>query len=141
MSQSHLKMRPIAQRLIALETVVGESSEPQTQAPMAFRVCEKLSRPLVGLTGVGGFRSLLSRALALASAEADWLRGMRVDADGSLEFPAEMAQLERKEVAEGEIALTTQLLELLVTFIGEPLTLSLVRHVWSTAPIDAGVST
>jgi hypothetical protein len=134
MNQSRSKMRAIAQRLIADEPVGSESSEPN--AFPAFRVCDKLSRPLVGLTGVAGFRSLLSRALALASEEAEWLRAMRVEADGSLEYPAEMAPLGKEEVAEGEIALTAQLLELLVTFIGKPLTLSLVRGVWPGAPLD-----
>src|SRR5687767_9219455 len=111
-------MREFAQRLIAYEARGNKSSWPN--GPGAFGgVVEKLRRPLASLTGTGGFRSLLSRALALASAEARWLRAVHIKADGSLECPAEMAQLDKEEVGHVEVVLVAQLLGLLVTFIGE----------------------
>src|SRR5688572_9300470 len=92
-------MREFAQLLIAYEARGNKSSG--TNGPAAFGgVVEKLRRPLAALTGTGGFRSLLSRALALASAEARWLRAVHIKADGSLEFPAEMGQLDKEAVAE-----------------------------------------
>jgi hypothetical protein len=45
------------------------------------RVCERLRKPLARLAGVAGFRSLLSRAVALARAEIPSLVGVQVRAD------------------------------------------------------------
>jgi hypothetical protein len=103
----------------------------------AFRVCEKLRQPLSRLAGVAGFRSLLSRALALANDEVRWMKAIHVRADGSLEGLDEaQAQLSETEIADGEIVLIAQLIGLLVTFIGEELTLRLVQESWPDAPFD-----
>lgn len=125
-------MRNYAQRLIAYAAQQNQSSGKDH--PAAFSICEKLREPLTGLSGLNGFRSLLSRALALAGDQVRWLRAVHVKADGSLECPADMSELDQKEISDGENALAAQLLGLLVTFIGEPLTLSLVREVWPGAP-------
>ena len=83
------------------------------------------------LTGIGGFRSLLARALALAGSEVSWLRALHVKGDGSLEgLEKDEAKLDSREVAEGEVVLVSQLLGLLVTFIGPALTLGLLRDIW-----------
>jgi len=85
--------------------------------------------------GKAGFRALLSRALALANAEVPSLRAVRVNADGSLEgFEELYAQLPPEEFFEGRVVLLAQLLGLLVAFIGENLTLRLVREVWPKLP-------
>ena len=103
----------------------------------AFRVCEKLRQPLSRLAGMAGFRSLLSRALALANDEARWLKAIDVKADGSLGGLDEaQARLLEGEIAEGEIILIAQLIGLLVTFIGEELTLRLVQQTWPDAAFD-----
>ena len=103
----------------------------------AFRVCEKLRQPLTRLAGVAGFRSLLSRALALTNDEARWMKAVHVKADGSLEGLDEaQAQLSETEIAEGEVVLIAQLIVLLVTFIGEELTLGLVQDSWPDASFD-----
>jgi hypothetical protein len=100
----------------------------------AFRVCEKLRQPLSRLAGVAGFRSLLSRALALANDEVRWMKAIHVRADGSLEGLDEaQAQLSETEIADGEIVLIAQLIGLLATFIGEELTLRLVQESWPDA--------
>ena len=127
-------MRGIAKRLTRYENAENESSEPN--APGRFIVCEKLSHPLIALSGINGFRSLLSRALALAGGEVHWLRAVQIKLDGSLECPTDMADLNQQEITNGEVALAAELLGLLATFIGEPLTLSLVREVWPPAPIE-----
>ena len=103
----------------------------------AFRVCEKLRQPLSRLAGVAGFRSLLSRALALANDEVRWMKAIHVRADGSLEGLDEaQAQLSETEIADGEIVLIAQLIGLLATFIGEELTLRLVQESWPDAAFD-----
>jgi hypothetical protein len=139
MNRSSPNMRAIAERLIAYEAKGSIPSETNARAPFGG-VVEKLRRPLAALTGSGGFRSLLSRALALANEEVRWLRGVHVKADGSLECPTDMTQLDREEITKGEVALIAQLLELLAIFIGESLTLRLVEDVWPEAPIAKLIS-
>jgi hypothetical protein len=133
-------MRDFAERLIAHEMKGNHSSE--TKPPMIFFVVDKLRPHLATLMGNVGFRALLSRALALANAEVPWLRAVHVKADGSLEGLEELgAQLAPKEIAEGRVVLLAQVLGLLVAFIGEDLTLRLVREVWPKLPLnnfDAG---
>ena len=128
-------MRDFAERLIAFETRGNSSSK--TKTPAAFLVDEKLRPHLATLLGNIGFRALLSRALALANAEVPWLRAVHVNADGSLEgLDALEAQVKPEEMAEGKIVLLAQLLGLLVAFIGETLTLWLVREAWPTMPLN-----
>jgi hypothetical protein len=117
--------RDLAQRLIANEGAAGNTSEPMEFA--AFRVCETLRQPVCALTGVDGFRSLLSRALALARAEAPSLSAVRVAADGSLQGLDELGrQIDKAQVGEGGVILIAQLLGLLLTFIGETMTSRMV---------------
>jgi len=132
MSRSTSMMRGLAQRLVDRE---ANGKKPLNARAAFGEVVAKLRRPLVALTGVNGFRALLSRALALANAEVRWLNAVHIKADGSLECPAEVAQLDKKEVAIGEAVLIAHFLGLLVTFIGESLTSRLVQDAWPGAPI------
>jgi hypothetical protein len=129
MSRATPQMRNIAKRLMAYETSGNKSSE--TKTPAVFHVCEKLRPHLATLMGKAGFRALLSRALALANTKVPWLRAVHVKSDGSLEGLDELhAQIAPDEFFEGSVVLQAQLLGLLVAFIGEDLTLRLVREVW-----------
>lgn len=116
------KVRDLAQRLIDHEAAPRDASEASIVA--AFRVSEKLRRLLSTLTGAAGFRSLLSRALTLAKAQVICLSGVQVAPDGSLEGLSEFCD------GEAGVILIAHLLGLLVNFIGEPLTLSLVADAW-----------
>jgi len=132
MNHSTPKVRKLARGLLALEatatTTVG------SDMPAAFRVCEKLRRTLVRLAGVAGFRSLISRTLALAAQEASWLQELRIGADGSLERLADAeAKLSSSEVERGETALVAQLITLLFSFVGEALTMRLLQESWGEA--------
>jgi hypothetical protein len=128
-------MRNFAKRLVADE---AKGNKPAaTKTPADFNACEKLRQNLATFMGNAGFRALLSRALALAKAEVPWLRAIHVKADGALEGLEELhAQLDPDELFEGRVVLLTQLLGLLVAFIGENLTLRLMRDVWPKAPLD-----
>ena len=129
----------MAQRLLAYEAVAGEHSEPAESA--AFRVCAKLRRPLITFAGVAGFRSLLSRALTLARAEAPSLSAVQIAADGSLKGLDELAsQTDKEQARDGGAILIAQLTGLLFTFVGENLTLRLVQDVWPEAAFDGRVS-
>jgi hypothetical protein len=124
-----------ASRLMAYEA--GTAKSTHEEKSVAFRACEKLRRPLSRLAGVAGFRSLLSRALALASGEVRWLKAVHINADGSLEKLDEaQAQLSQDKIAEGEIVLVAQLIGLLMTFIGEGLTLRLLEETWPEGRFD-----
>ncbi|MGB8476622.1 MAG: hypothetical protein WCE61_21270 [Candidatus Acidiferrum sp.] len=125
----------LARYLLTYETVAGERSGPTESA--ALRVCEKLRQPLCVFAGVDGFRSLLSRALALARAEAPSLSTVQVAADGSLKGLEKLGpQMDKDQAKDWGAILITQLLGLLLTFIGEGLTLRLVQDVWPEAAFE-----
>jgi hypothetical protein len=118
-----------AQVLIAEESRAKVPSNSGAQA--ALRVCEKLRHPLTTLAGTAGFRSLLYRAVTLAKAKASWLEGLKLNEDGSFSHTPEIeARLATAEAAGGAAAVVAQLLGLLITFIGEALTLRLIHDVW-----------
>jgi hypothetical protein len=119
--------RDFAERLIAIEAALGTPSEKGM--PAAFRVCEKLRRPLTLLAGAAGYHSLLLRALALASREAPGLGAVRIKVDGSLEDEPDR----NSHDAKGGRLLVARLIGLLFSFIGETLTLRLVHDVWPSA--------
>src|ERR1700680_3482151 len=101
--------RDLAQRLLAYENAAGKTSEPMEFA--AFGVCERLRQPLITLAGVAGFRSLLSRALTLAGAEAPSLNAVQVAADGSLQgLDALRPQVDANQAREAGIIFITPLL-------------------------------
>ena len=130
MNHATPRVRKLARWLLALETAATTSVGPDM--PAAFRVCEKLRRTLCRLAGVAAFRSLLSRALALAAREVSWLQALQVGADGSLEGLEEAeTELSVSEVGRGERVLVAQLITLLFSFIGEALTMRLVQESWA----------
>jgi hypothetical protein len=127
-------IQDLARRLIALEAARDPSAGLVGEA---VRACEKLRGPLAKLAGVAGFRSLMARALALATADVPWLDAVQVRADGSLEgFDAAGRQRGAVPGGEAGVVVVAQLLGLLATFIGEPLTRQLVRDAWPDAATD-----
>ena len=102
----------------------------------AVVVSERLRISLTKFAGADGFASLLRRALALASADVPALQSVKIGADGRLEGLEQLAA--DTDTGEAAVAITAYLLGLLVTFIGEPLTLTLVREAWpDTSPDDS----
>jgi hypothetical protein len=122
MNDISLTIRTLARRLVELES--GQD-EVASEAQGAERAFEKLRGPLAQLMGVGGFYSLMSRALAIARAEQASLAAVRILPDGTLEGLENSGQ-----VQEGAVVIMSQLLGLLIVFIGEPLALGLVRETW-----------
>ena len=129
MNRATQKMRDFASQLIALESKGKKVSDEEII--VNFPVPEKLRPTLSTLMGNAGFRTLLARALTLATAEVPWLRVVKVNPAGALEGWEELhAQLGSEKFLEGRIVLLAHLLGLLVAFIGEKLTVRLVREVW-----------
>jgi hypothetical protein len=132
-------IQKLSRRLIALESARDPSD---ARVNPAARACEKVQVPLTKLAGTDGFRSLMTRAMTLAKAEVPWLASVQVRTDGSLEgFDAARGQLGAVQCDEAGAVVVAQLLGLLVTFIGEPVTLRLVRDAWpdvSVTEMNAG---
>ena len=127
-------MRNLAQRLLAVEA--ANQSAADAHLHEAVRVCEKLRISLIRLAGPDGFASLLRRALALARAEVPALDRVTVNPDCSMEGLEVLLADATDGAVHGPAAITAHLLELLVTFIGEPLTLRIVREAWPDASWD-----
>lgn len=135
MNRATPQMRKFAKRLMAYET--GGNKTYRAKTMVGFRVCQKLHLHLATFMGNTGFRTLLARALALATAEVPWLRAVRIERDWSLEGMEELQTHEDlDELFEGGVVLLAELLGLLVSFIGEVLTVRLVREVWPKVPLD-----
>jgi len=130
-------MRDLAHRLLTYEAGLGKSSESM-ESP-ATRVYEKLRQSLGEFVGVAGFYSLATRALTLSRPEVPSLIAVRVAADGSLRGLGEIENqfdIDKDQAGEGGIVLIARLLGLLRIFLGEALTLSLLRNAWPGAAFD-----
>lgn len=135
MSTASPEIQDLARRLLAFEATHANSSDAGIGT--AMQVIQELRTHLMRLTGVDGFRSLLSRALTLAKAEVPALNMVHVRLDGSLEgFDGIEQSQEARAAGQAGIVLVAHLLDLLVTFIGAPLTLRLVRDKWPDASMD-----
>jgi len=134
MEMSSALSRDLARRLLAVEA--ASKIAPNAHVPEAVRVCEKLRISLTRFAGADGFTSLLRRALTLARAQDPLVETVKVNPDGSLEGLEALAVDVTNGGPEAAVAITAHLLGLLVTFIGEPLTLRLVREAWPDGSLD-----
>jgi hypothetical protein len=124
-------MRELAHRLLTYEA--GADKTPAPRESPTLRVYEKLRQNLGEFVGAVGFQSLALRALTLARPEASSLSAARITEDGSLQGLAEIespSEIRNDQVGEGGLILIARLLGLLRIFLGEALTLSLLRNTW-----------
>ena len=138
------QMRDLAHRLLAYEAAAGKTSEPAECATL--RVYEKLRQSLSTFAGVTAFESLAFRALTQAKSEAPGLWAVQVAEGGSLqglgEFEPQPREFEsqlgfgKDQVTEEGAVLIARLLGLLLIFLGEALTLSLLRNAWPGEAFD-----
>jgi 2-polyprenyl-6-methoxyphenol hydroxylase-like FAD-dependent oxidoreductase len=120
------KRSPSIRELAKTLTSVAPSAS-DTRSPTAALVNENLRLVLTQIIGADGFASLLRRALSMASVEVPALQRFKLSMAVHLDGIGDNAQHPDREREQAALAVTTQLLELLVTFIGEPLTRRLVR--------------
>ena len=120
--------REWARQLLKAEAVSREASEPPRHE--VVRVCETLRISLTRFAGADGFTALLCRPLRLARAEHPSLQGLTVTAGGRLEGLEELVAVDETAGYEAATAITSHLLSLLVTFIGENLTIRMLREAW-----------
>ena len=122
--------RAWAQQLLAMEA--PNQSAPDAHLHETVRVWEKLRISLTRFAGADAFTALLRRAIALAKADVPSLHAVKVTADGRMEGIEEFAA----DGGRGGVEITAHLLALLVTFIGESLTLRLVHDAWPGVRLD-----
>lgn len=119
----------LARRLLALEAVAA--GEDGRGSPAASRVYEKLHAHLSPLVGVAGVDMLFARSAKLAQGElTDLVVGAPSEAPTKLR-----ARLQAPEPAlapDSATMLFGTFFTLLTTFIGERLTLQILRRVWPT---------
>ena len=131
------KMRDLAHRLHAYEVVEGKTSEPSELA--TIRVYEKLRKSLSAFAGVAAFESIAFRALTQAKSETPSLWPVQIATDGSLQGLGEFEpqiDMDKDRAGDGGDILIARLLGLLRIFIGEALTLSLLRNAWPGEVFD-----
>jgi len=113
----------LAHGLLAHEAAVP----PGASTDSVFRAFDKVRQPVGTLAGVAGFRVLLMRALTLGKAQSAPLTVISVQQDGSLKG---FNELSPQVASEAGLVLMTELLGLLVAFIGDALTMQIVRNAW-----------
>ena len=121
---------PVIERLARQLTALEAAGESVVEGGESWRPCPRLQQSLARLVGEAGLRSLLSRALTLAQAEAPSLAAARVQPDGSFEGPGPAQD------DEARVIVVAKLLGLLQTFIGASLTLQLVRDAWPELSVN-----
>jgi len=136
MESPYPAVQTLTWRLLAHEA--GERPDAEALADAAERAFDKLRLHLSKLLGTDGFRVLLRRAITLARVEFPWLEGVEAQSDGSLKGLAAAAAARGgdstaahdAEVVEGITAVPDHFLGLLQAFIGQDLSLRLLRGVW-----------
>ena len=136
-------LRHAAQRRLALKVLtqrVSSAPEGEALAAAARSTYDDLAHVCSPLIGQVGVDALTARALHLAQQEYSWLVDGRDPEHAQDPFAPVLARLAGQDPAaatEGAAAVFAMLVGLLVTFIGEPLTTSLIRNAWPEASSDA----
>jgi hypothetical protein len=137
------KLRPAAVRRLARKVLAartGSARGDEVLAAATRRAYDDLAQVCSPLIGQVGFDALTARALHLAQREYSWLVDAGEPERANEAFVPVLAGLARQDppvATEGAAAVFAMLVGLLVTFIGEPLTASLMRKAWPEAFSDA----
>lgn len=132
-----------AQGNLGLWLLAAESSDrstPEALAAAAERVSEKLFAQVARLVALEGSRALFARALYLANSRFPFLSAVYVDnaPEQLLGGLREAVHgVEPAQISAGLAAVFSGVLGLLATFIGDDLTVRLLRDPWPDAPYDA----
>ena len=111
----------------------GTGADASAVAAAARRLCERFAYQLTPLLGDAGVTAVYARSLQLVQQQ---LHGLApVEASGRHDGPFTLTQhfLEHQEpsvAAEAAVALLTTITELMASFIGDHLTVGLLRQAW-----------
>ena len=131
-------LRQLALKVLAQHA--GPAAGAEALAAAAHRAYDDLARVSAPLIGQVGVDALTGRALHLVQREYPWLVHTRESAQAEGPFAQVVFGLERQDpavAAEAAGAVLGTFTGLLVTFIGEPLTVGLLRKAWPDAFSDA----
>lgn len=130
----------LADRIVAYET--QHALTPLTHIAVTTRICEKLRLHLTPLIGSTSYHALITRTLAILEKDNPWTEGIRIRQNGSLELaPIPESHAQANPQAREAMAIPSQLLSLLATFIGEPLTLTLALEIWPPLQAKTPITT
>jgi hypothetical protein len=132
MTPTNRSMRDLATRLLT------NASGSDNDTPAAAQVLERLDAVLAHIAGQSGSCSLLERALALAQADAPTLNAFRIGPGPFRSSEWKIMQSGPLDAKSDQVILVTHVLELLRTFIGERLTLQLVKEAWPDLDPSSG---
>jgi hypothetical protein len=121
---------------------MGVGADVPGVSAAAERVCQKLSHRLARLVSPAGSQAILSRALHLARADFPFLEGVLAGRppEACLEgLDERLHTVETRDASGALLAVLGAMLDLLVGFIGEDLTVRLVREVWPDLPYHESV--
>jgi hypothetical protein len=119
----------------------GSTAGAEAVAAAARRAYDDFARVSVPLIGQVGVDALTGRALHLAQRDYPWLAHPREPGQTGGPFAQAIVGLERQDPAvatEAAGAVFATLTGLLANFIGEPLTVGLLRQAWPDAFSGAG---
>ena len=125
------KRHPVFRQMLTREA--GTDADSSAVAAAARRLCEQLARQLTPLLGDAGVAAVYSRGLHLARRQfPERLPGHELDRNES-PFARAQSFLERQEsrvAPEAAAVLLTTVGKLLASFIGESLTIHILREAW-----------
>lgn len=133
--------RQTIQRLLS-EKAGGSGADSSAIADAAVRTWTRAASVLAPLIGEGGMRALYTRSLHLTRSTFPWLATVEEPAQVDAPFTDLRASLEHREPVEAIDASTALLVtfaELLVTLIGEALSMRLLSSAWADG--DPGTTT
>lgn len=130
MTSDNMRQR-VFRRMLAREA--GTGANAPAIAAAASRLCERFAEQLAPLIGDAGVAAICARSLHLTQRNVPGLAPVRASAQGDAPFALLQRSLEQQEpavAAEAAVAVLATAGELLVLFIGESLTTSLLREAW-----------
>jgi hypothetical protein len=111
----------------------GTGADASAIAAAARRLCERFAHQLAPLLGDAGVTAIYARSLHLALQQLAGLAPVQVSKRDNGPFTLAQHFLEHQEpavAAEAAVALLTTVTELLASFIGDRLTVGLLRQAW-----------
>jgi hypothetical protein len=131
--------RQLAQQVVALECARDESKSDPIQS--AENACEKLRAELGRLVGVSGYSTLLAHARTQAMAEDACLEALQINLEGAITWVSNGSPAPaRDKRARALEALLAHTIGLLIVFLGDAVSLRLLRNVWPEALVEGANS-
>lgn len=130
----HAALGQLARTVLARR--VGPAAGAEVIAAAADRAYNDLARVVAPIIGDIGVNALTNRALHLADGEYTWLRPARERKpaeEGLAHISGALKAQDAAVATEAAATIFARFLELLATFIGEPLAMRLVRQAWPDA--------